>query len=274
MNQKTPLTILLNTVEKSQPLKFESGYDTSPTTIIVSRDQKIAKAQVPNIKILPTVERVQDLGTGCSCCIVRIDLQSKLRALTEKEPNQRIVVQVKHTSDVEAVFKSLTVADGKNAKLENNVFVDGVVTLVNNGHLLKQLNGPNARSVVHAIERADLVVIDTTDKGSPQTMETVFATIKSLNPTVNIQRKDSANLDLFTLNRSFFQNCEDAMPTPTSPLLVQSKQYYMQRITHLNYEETRPFHPLRLYDFIFQKRPEILRITGTFWVASRMDLVG
>ena len=47
-----------------------------------------------------------------------------------------------------------------------------------------------------------------------------------------------------------------------------------QAVTRFTFESKAPFHPGRLHALIKQKLASVIRLKGTFWVASRPELVG
>ena len=226
---------------------------------IVGRRGKKRKGVAQNVSLLPTTERLVRLGQGCSCCTVRGDLMAKVKRLADAQQTDHILIHAAPLSDLNTLAKTFTVPSESGALLSDVANIETIVIVVDGRGFFKSLKSKSARALVERIELATVIVIEGGAVLAVEDYERVFAAISALNPEARIERADDESFGLEVLREA----AVSGLDAPQASSVVR-----------FSYQERRPFHPTRLHDFLGGSLDGILRIQGSFWVASQPDAVG
>ena len=108
-------------------------------------------------------------------------------------------------------------------------------------------------------------------------MQGVHKIIKMLNPEAKVLESSFGKLPLSELlNQKAFdyekiQNHSSWMAEPWDVVNSESEEF---GVTSFVYRQRAPFHPQRFWDLINQRWNGVIRSKGTFWIASRPNLMG
>ena len=228
-------------------------------TAIVPRRGKKRKGAAQNVSLLPTTERLVRLGQGCACCTVRGDLMTKINRLVGDKQTDHIVIHAAPLSDLNTLKKTFTVAAESGAILSDVANIETIVIVVDGRGFFKTLKSKSAGALVERIELANVIMIEGGEALPVEDYERVFSAISALNSEARIERADDENFSLQALREEGTTGL-DGVPVAS--------------FDGFSYQERRPFHPIRLHDFLGGPLEGILRIQGSFWVASQPDLAG
>jgi G3E family GTPase len=242
------------------------------TAIVPKRGQKRNRSS-HGASVLPTTERLVQLGKGCSCCTVRGDLMSKIRRIAEEGLADHIVIQTGRGSDLTTLAKTFTVADGSGSVLSHVARFQNLVTVIDARSFSSTLQSSSARELIDRIELANVIVLEGTADLSSDEKERVRCAAEALNSDVEIAESDDEGFSLssvqakepFDLNAGQRRSLRYARDSNVDPSSL---------VVRFDFQERRPFHPGRLHSFLAEDWPGLLRVKGSFWMASRPDQAG
>lgn len=152
---------------------------------------------------------------------------------------------------------------------------------------------PVVSLMVEQIEFANIVVLDKQSEVSEKERSLAEGIIGSLNPTAHVIKTDFSQLPLSSVLCTGLFDFETAEDMPGWAKLQATgwvPKVASCAVRHMLYKRDRPFHPNRLGQLIFSReyaalqsddegltiphRLGMVRSKGTFWIATRSEMVG
>jgi G3E family GTPase len=186
-DQKTPVTVLTGFLG--------SGKTTLLNRILTERHgQKIAVIEneygevgIDNDLVIDADEEIFEMNNGCICCTVRGDLIRILGSLMRRKDRfDHILIETTGLADPGPVIQTFFVDD----EMQDLLALDGVVTLVDAGHLALHLD--DAPEAKEQIAFADVIVLNKIDLVDPSELDALERRIKTLNGAARIHRVQQA----------------------------------------------------------------------------------
>lgn len=241
-------------------------------------------------------EKLVELSNGCICCTLREDLLHEVRALAESGRYDYLVIEGTGIAEPLPIAATFDFRDEQGQSLSDVARLDTMVTVVDATNMLNEyssiemlrerdasLGEGEERSIVdlmvEQVEFADVVIINKVSEVDAQRLNIVQALVRALNADAEIILADYAAVPLErVLNTGLF----DFAKAENHPLWAKELYGWAEHtpetleygIGSFVYREKRPFHPVRLQQFINQPWHGILRAKGLFWLATRPDYVG
>ncbi|MEL6345581.1 MAG: GTP-binding protein [Myxococcota bacterium] len=135
-------------------------------------------------------DTVVALSDGCLCCVVRDDLIATLLRLAERrEQFDHVLIEASGLADPAPVLQVF-----ETAAVRMSFSLNGAVTVVDARHIAQSLT--EVRACAEQIACADLLLINHTDKQTPETVGTVEKRLRRINPLAQIQQTEHAQVDL------------------------------------------------------------------------------
>jgi len=240
-------------------------------TAIVPRRGQPQQSPRSQVSLLPTTERLVRLGEGCACCTVRGDLMSKIEQIVDEQSADHIVIQAAPSSDLVTIAKTFTVANAAGSMLSEVARIESMVAVVDARRLLATLQTTSARSLIARIELANVIVIVGVGELTPASAERVQAVLEALNPAARIARGDNEHFAISSLRS---EHPFDLKTAQRGPAQLERARSTSDLIVPFVYHDRRPFHPTRLHTLLTEPLDGVLRVQGTFWVASRPSHAG
>jgi len=146
-----------------------------------------------------TDEELFEMNNGCICCTVRGDLIRILRKLLAEKDKKKfdyIIIETTGLADPGPVAQTFFV----DVKLEWQLKLDGIITLVDSKHILQHLlevkqNGAE-NEAVEQVAFADRILLNKIDLVTEEEIQKVIAEIRKINSTVDIIRTQQSRVDL------------------------------------------------------------------------------
>lgn len=149
--------------------------------------------------VIGVEENVVQLSNGCLCCTVRGDLATTLHALLERRrqedaaPFARVLIEASGLASPGPAVQTI-LAD---RYLTAHYRMDGVITLVNAPHIVRQLaEHPEASA---QIGYADHVIVNHCDQCEPAGVAAAQAAIRACNPHASIEQTSHARVEISRL---------------------------------------------------------------------------
>ena len=250
-----------------------SGADAPRVTAIIPSEEQGRFSDRPELSVYPTTEEQLRLGQGCACCTVRGDLLSKVREIAAEQGAEHVVIQSAPGDDLTMLAKTFTVADSQGATLSDVAELESVATVVDATPLLTLPERADARALIEQVEFANIILVESEPALSDEQRQRVTETLQLLNPDAQLvweaqqltiaQLQSERSFDLDAAQMRSQRPIDATRDSSTDNSSAQRVRFF--------YHERRPFHPERLAAFLEGPLEGVLRVTGSFWVASRAD---
>ncbi|KAA6446855.1 GTP-binding protein [Bacillus atrophaeus] len=255
----------------------------------------IDSALIKKTHVKRTEEKLVEMQNGCICCTLRDDLLLEVKKLAEAGGINYILIESSGISEPIPVAQTFTY---KNEELGADVTslcrLDTMVTVVD-GHRFwkdfssgeslldrKQGAAPGdereiADLLIDQIEFADVILLNKIDLLSQQEVDQLTAVLKKLNADSTIHPvsygRISPDLLLNTFRFDFEKSSQSAgwIKELNEEHTPETEEY---GITSFVYRRQKPFHPVRLMNWLENWPTDIVRAKGFFWLASRNDTAG
>ncbi|QWU14078.1 GTPase, G3E family [Paenibacillus sophorae] len=220
-------------MDRTIPVYILSGFLGSGKTTLLYRllqywkDQDMRPAVVMNelgevnfdgMMVDKSVPMAELLG-GCICCSASADLSMELNTLVKKESPDVIVIEATGAANPLDIIDNVT-----ETSLYSNVELKGLITVVDAAHLLqlyREQKGASYRLMQEQIRSASVLILNKTDRVSPEEAEEVNGVLRKWNafaeiiPAVRCEVDPDRLIDS-TDNASLAEISEDAPETDSS----------------------------------------------------------
>jgi G3E family GTPase len=221
---------------------------------------------VDNDLVVDTDEEVFEMNNGCVCCTVRGDLIRILNGLMKRRDKfDGIIIETTGLANPAPVAQTFFVDDAVRAKTR----LDAIVTVADAKHLPQRLE--DSHEAEDQIAFADVIVLNKTDLVTPEELEQVEQTIRSINRFAIIHRTQRAALPIDqVLNRGAFDLKRVLEMTPD--FLENDEHEHNDDVTSVSFEVEKPIDPEKFNAWIGallqEKGPDLLRTKGILGYAN------
>ncbi|MQR96299.1 GTP-binding protein [Fictibacillus phosphorivorans] len=243
-------------------------------------------------KLSRTEEKLVEMTNGCICCTLREDLLIEVERIVKNGGIDYILIESTGISEPIPVAQTFTYLDeDSGVDLASYCKLDTMVTVVDGNRFWNDfasgeslldrkaaLDETDTREVVDLlidqIEFCDVLVLNKCDLLEKDDREELKRILKKLQPQAKLIETEFGKVDpkdiLSTGLFDFEKASESAgwMKELETEHIPETDEY---GISSFVYRKKRPFHPARLYTFLENWPPEIVRAKGFIWVASRND---
>lgn len=239
-----------------------------------------------------TEEKLVEMSNGCICCTLREDLLAEVSRIARERRFDYLLIESSGISEPLPIAQTFVFDDPQGGSLRELSRIDTMVTVVDASTILtefqtedslrdrgEQVSEDDERTIAHLlidqIEFADVVVINKTDLVDEATIADVEQLIHSMNPTCKTIRTSYSNIPLQSVLNTGSFDLEDAESSAAweaelnSDHVPETEEYGIRSVT---FRSRVPFHPQRLYDWLKQAIPGVVRAKGFFWVAPHPEL--
>ncbi|EJC84091.1 putative GTPase, G3E family [Rhizobium leguminosarum bv. trifolii WSM2297] len=243
-----------------------------------------------------TDETLVELTNGCICCTLRDDLLSEVRRLAAAGRFDYLLIEGTGIAEPLPVAATFSFRDENGAALCDVARLDTMVCVVDAVNLLadyqsaefladrgERRDGDDERKLVELlveqIEFSDVVIINKAGDVPCAHLAEVRRVVAALNPSAQVVEAVFGQVPLGAiLDTGLFSEAKAARhPLWHKELfgwgdhVPETEEYGIRSFV---YRSRRPFHPLRLKDFLDRKWAGLIRAKGHFWLATRPDEIG
>ncbi|MBL8117231.1 MAG: GTP-binding protein [Anaerolineae bacterium] len=238
-----------------------------------------------------TEEKLVEMTNGCICCTLREDLLQEVTLLAQDGRFDYLLIEstgIAEPLPVAMTF-SFPTPDGVMS-LMDITRLDTMVTVVDasswlndyrEGQRLKALNmevsDEDNRTLsdllIDQVEFANVIILNKTDLATSEQIETLEGILRKLNPTARFIHAEQAQVPTNAiLNTGMFdmeaaQRSAGWLKELEGEHTPETEEYGISSFVFRAY---RPFHPVRLMDFLKGDHMHtVLRSKGFFWLATR-----
>ncbi len=236
-------------------------------------------------------EKLVEMSNGCICCTLREDLLLEITRLAQENRFDYLLIETTGISEPLPIAETFTFADDNGVSLGDVAQLDTMVTVVDGYNFLKDyssrdfiadrgesLGEEDERTVVdlliEQIEFCDVLVLNKTDLMSADEVARLEAILKTFNPRADIVHSQFSQVPLdrvMNTGRFDFNEAADApgwLKELRGEHVPETEEY---GISSFVYRARSPFHPQRLWHWLNQEWPGVIRSKGHFWIATRPE---
>ena len=243
-----------------------------------------------------TEEKLVEMSNGCICCTLREDLLKEVARLAEEGRFDYLLIESTGISEPLPVAETFTFRTEEGISLGDLARLDTMVTVVDAHNFLadfRSVDALKARGVasgegdernlaqllVDQIEFANVILINKTDLVSKDDLHRLMGLLRGLNSQALLIPIVRGQIDPHQLLNTARFDFDEAARSPgwlkelRGEAIPESQEY---GLTSFVYRARRPFHPVRLMNFLTQLGGKLglIRSKGYFWLATRNDWVG
>ncbi len=258
----------------------------------INIDAKILSSS--EVQISRKDEKLVEMSNGCICCTLREDLLTEIENLANQNKYDYLIIESTGISEPMPVAETFFFEDESGKKLSNVAQLDTLVTVIDAKNFLNELDEADylkdrdlqagdedtrtiADLLVEQVEFANVLVINKSDLVSQKELESLKSLAKKINSSAkvltcqhgNLQPDSILNTGLFDIEQT--REHDEWMKTPLDAKESETEEF---GISSFVYKRRAPFHPERFWQLISNRWEGVVRSKGTFWIASRPDLVG
>ena len=240
-----------------------------------------------------TEEKLVEMSNGCICCTLREDLIAEVEKLAKENRFDYLIIESTGISEPVPVAQTFSYIDEElDIDLSKFSRLDTMVTVVDCFNFKRDF-GTNEKLVDRAwvddladqrtivnlltdqIEFANVIILNKTDLISAEDLLLLKAVIRKLNPSARqipasfgkVELKEILNTGLFDFDEA--SQGAGWIKELNSEHLPETEEY---GISSTVFRSSRPFHPVRLWDYLnLQFPPNIIRTKGLFWLGPMPD---
>lgn len=236
-------------------------------------------------------EKLVEMSNGCICCTLREDLLVEIRQMASEQRFDYLLIESTGISEPLPVAETFTFRDEDGVSLSDIARLDTMVTVVDALNFLADYGSTDALSdrgetmgeddnrnvvdlLVEQIEFCDVLVLNKTDLVDAAQLAQLERIVHALNPRARIVHARFGEVPLDQILDTGRFDFEAAASAPgwlqelRGSHQAESETY---GIASFVYRARRPFHPARLWQWIQQTWPGVVRSKGYFWLATRPD---
>ena len=241
-----------------------------------------------------TEEKLVEMSNGCICCTLREDLMQEVERLAKENRFDYLLIESTGISEPIPVAQTFSYVDENNGiDLSAFSYIDTMVTVVDCYHFFKDFGSAETltdrdltddaydnRTIVNLltdqVEFANVIVLNKTDLVADETVGTLEAAVRKLNPDATVIRSHFGKVD----TREILGTCSfDFEKAASSAGWIRELEHEHTPeteeygISSFVFRTQRPFHPQRWYRFLNRHYPDgIIRAKGLFWMSSRPNV--
>ncbi|MEM8834103.1 MAG: zinc metallochaperone GTPase ZigA [Pseudomonadota bacterium] len=243
-----------------------------------------------------TEEKLVEMSNGCICCTLREDLLEQVNELAQEGKFDYLLIESTGISEPLPVATTFDFRDEDGKSLSDVSQLDTMVTVVDAANLIQNysstdflkdgdesLGEEDERTLVdllvEQIEFANVILLNKVDLVSEEELKKVRAIIRGLNAKAKVIETTLSQVDLKEVMDTGLFDLEEAQDHPLwAQELYNFKDHVPETeeygIISFVYRARDPFDPEKLYAFLDDKWPGVVRAKGFFWLSSRPDFVG
>jgi len=188
---RIPVTVLTGFLGSGKTTLLNRILKESHGQRIAVIENELGDIGVDQALVVNAEEEIFELSNGCICCRVRGDLIRILGNLLQRRDRlDRIVIETTGLANPGPVAQTFFI----DAELKDEFQLDGIVTLVDAGHVLLHLN--SSSECQEQIAFADVLVLNKIDLVLPEQLVELETQIRILNPIAKIHAVERGQVPL------------------------------------------------------------------------------
>ena len=239
-------------------------------------------------------EKLVEMSNGCICCTLRDDLLEEVRRLAFEGRFDYLLIESTGVSEPMPVAETFFFRNEAGFSLEDISHLDTMVTVVDAANFERDFGSPETLKsrgqevndedertivdlLVDQIDFADVILLNKIDTVDAAKKAEIISGIRALNSQAEVIECSYGQIDPSVILNTGRFDIQSAEQMPDWLKLIQNEpvpETEEYGIHQFVYRARRPFHPERLWKWMKQDWPGVIRSKGFFWLATRMTYVG
>ncbi|WIY62793.1 GTP-binding protein [Bacillus arachidis] len=243
-----------------------------------------------------TEEKLVEIQNGCICCTLREDLIIEVNRLVEAGDIDYIVIESSGISEPIPVAQTFTYIDeALGIDLTSKCRLDTMVTVVDSNRFWddfaageslldrkQAIDETDTREVIDLlidqIEFANVILLNKVDLLEKEDVIELHLLLQKLNPSAKIIESSFSAVPLNEILNTNLFNYDEASQAAGWIQELNNDHHTPETeeygISSFVYRRKRPFHPVRLMNWLKNWPLDVVRAKGFFWLASRNHMMG
>ena len=211
VNEKVPVTILTGFLGSGKTTLLNRILSEEHGKRIAVIENEFGAVGIDHGLVINADEEVFEMSNGCICCTVRGDLIRILGNLMKRRDKfDYVLVETTGLADPGPVAQTFFMDD----EIRDEFTLDGIVTLVDAGHIDQQLGRSDESS--EQVAFADVLILNKTDLLSSDGLDELEARLRGMNKMARVVRSQQADVPIETvLNLAAFDLDQILVRRPT-----------------------------------------------------------
>ena len=193
-NEKVPVTILTGFLGSGKTTLLNRILTEEHGKRIAVIENEFGEVGIDQGLVINADEEVFEMSNGCICCTVRGDLIRILGNLMKRRDKfDYVLVETTGLADPGPVAQTFFMDD----EIRDEFTLDGIVTLVDAGHIDQQLGRSDESS--EQVAFADVLVLNKTDLLSNESLDELESRLRGMNKMARVVRSQQANVPVDTV---------------------------------------------------------------------------
>ena len=239
-------------------------------------------------------EKLVEMSNGCICCTLRDDLLEEVRRLAFEGRFDYLLIESTGVSEPLPVAETFFFRNEAGFSLQDVAHLDCMVTVVDAANFQRDFGSPEKLKdrgqqvgdeddrtivdlLVEQIDFADIILLNKIDCVDAAQQAEIISGLRALNGRAELVACRHGAIEPEVLLNTGRFDLQSAEQVPDWLKLIQNEpvpETEEYGLSQFVYRARRPFHPERLWQWMKQDWPGVIRSKGFFWLATRMAYVG